>query len=65
MAVIRRDPENKYSEIGYFSEGYCVVRQDNNYGYIDTEGNEVFGGFIYKKAKDFSEGFAAVKQKFW
>ncbi len=53
-------PFGKYKYIGEFSEGLCVVFNDN-YGYINKNGEEEIG-CIYMKARSFNEGFAVVKK---
>lgn len=43
-----------------FSEGYCAVVKDDQYGYIDTSGAWAIPA-QFKKAGDFTYGYAAVQ----
>lgn len=49
----------KYEYIGYFSEGFALVKKDGKYGFIDKTGKLVIPA-IYEKVQPFSEGLAAV-----
>ena len=49
-----------YTSVGIFSEGYCVVRSGNYYGYINAQGEEITR-LVYESAQKFSEGLAAVE----
>ena len=52
--------DRKYSEIGFFSEGFAKVKKDDKYSYIDDNGEEAMP-FLFDEAKDFYQALAAVK----
>lgn len=45
----------------YISEGLIAKKQNNKYGFIDSNGKVIID-FIYEDAKKFTEGLAAVKK---
>jgi hypothetical protein len=49
----------QYNSVKLFSEGFAAVEKDNQWFYIDKNGNVTNGSF--EAAKPFSEGIAAVK----
>ena len=51
--------EPVYNFVSDFSEGLVLVKEANDYGYVDANGNMVID-MQYKQAKDFSGGYAAV-----
>lgn len=52
--------EERYSYIGNFHEGLCVVQKDEKYGFIDKNGREIIP-CKYEAANSFREGLAGVK----
>lgn len=50
----------KYDEIGNFSEDFAYVRLNDQWGFINTKGEEVIP-LKYDNAGDFKEGLALVK----
>ena len=50
-----------YDDARYFSEGVAHVKQNDKYGFINTEGKVVIP-CIYDEVWGFSEGLAKVKQ---
>ena len=49
-----------YDYVDEFSEGYCIVKRNGKFGYIDKLGNLTIN-FIYESAKAFKEGLALVQ----
>ncbi|MGE5479070.1 MAG: WG repeat-containing protein [Chloroflexota bacterium] len=50
----------RFAYVSQFKEGYALVLNDNNYGFIDKSGN-IIGSPSYEDATLFSEGLASVK----
>lgn len=50
-----------YDEISEYKDGMALVKMDENYFFIDREGNHLFNEF-FEDAYSFSNGFAAVKK---
>ena len=53
---------NKYSFIGFYSEGLAPAESKDGWGYLDKNGNEVIK-CKYLSALPFSEGLAAVESE--
>lgn len=51
--------ECKYDQIGTFKDGYCPVKLDNKYGYIDFAGRFLISP-IFNEGYEFSNGYALV-----
>jgi len=49
----------KYDQIGTFKDGYCPVKSDNKFGYIDFAGNFLVSP-KYNMAYEFYNGYALV-----
>jgi len=47
--------------VGYFHEGFAKVKKDNKHGFINTQGEEMFGGIIFDDVESFGSGAAPVK----
>lgn len=55
----------KYSQVGMFSEGYAAVRKGDNWGYINTKGEEVIPTTIDACCVGrFSDGLAFILETF-
>ncbi len=52
----------KYDIVWNFENGYAKVKNDNKYNFIDTNGNEVIGGWWYDDVYQFVNGYAAVRK---
>jgi hypothetical protein len=54
-----------YNKINNFKGGFAVVKKYDNkyikYGFINTKGEEVFGGLIYDVAFSFKRQFARIR----
>ncbi|MDR1459137.1 MAG: WG repeat-containing protein [Bacteroidales bacterium] len=52
----------KYDEVGFFSEGFALVRISGKYGYVDRTGKEIVP-CQYDEIGIFSEGIVPVTLK--
>ena len=52
----------KYDDIGYLHDELRRAAQKESWGYIDNDGKKKIN-FDYSDARDFSEGYAAVRKK--
>lgn len=51
-----------FDAIGEFSEGFCVVKTEGSYGYIDETFSQVIPA-VWESAGDFSGGYAVVSRE--
>ena len=60
--TINANWRNNYNYVSKFSENFAKVRGNNKYGFINTQGQLMWGGLEWDFAGEFNEGFAYVKR---
>ncbi|MEA5010820.1 MAG: WG repeat-containing protein [Angelakisella sp.] len=54
--------EKAFEEIGYYNDGWCIVKDGNRYAFIDEQGLPMGGKYTwYRTVQPFSEGRALVE----
>ena len=61
---LSKDESTKFNRVGEFHDGYARVEDRGVYNFVDESGTILFRGGWLDKAFDFSDGYAAVAQKY-